>query len=271
MSRICRFYMQGHCKKGKDCDFLHDPNLSKDEYFLNNRSTRPNNHKRNNKRRPRKKNTETFEPSHKSTDMKIIIESGKANIYPRTPLSNEVIFVPDLFCNHDDLSIYNTLLEEIKQSGVKSEDLWKLWHGDTHMIADDHTPWKSKCPTFNMIINKIRDYFKMDIKATRFNWYRSTDEWKPFHHDAAAVKPDKAKKQNFTVAVSFGKEREAAFEHAKTRTTVSMSLPNGSVYIFCKDVNIEWRHGILQVPPEKREEKGRISIIAWGKVDMIDI
>ena len=53
----------------------------------------------------------------------------------------------------------------------KSEDLWKLWHGDTHMIADDHTPWKSKCPTFNMIINKIRDYFKMDIKATRLNLY----------------------------------------------------------------------------------------------------
>ncbi len=49
------------------------------------------------------------------------------------------------------------------------------------------------------------------------NWYRSTDEWKPFHHDAAAMKPAMAEKQNFTVAVSFGGERDAAFEHAQTK------------------------------------------------------
>ena len=93
--------------------------------------------------------------------------------------------------------------------------MWKLWHGDTHMIADDHKHWKDKCPTFNYIINKIQDYFKMDIKATRFNWYRNTVEWKPYHHDAAAIDPDKALIQNFSVAVSFGKEREASFQHAK--------------------------------------------------------
>ena len=39
----------------------------------------------------------------------------------------------------------------------------------------------------------------------------------PFHHDAAAMKPDKARTQNFTVAVSFGCERDAAFEHAETK------------------------------------------------------
>ena len=36
--------------------------------------------------------------------------------------------------------------------------------------------------------------------------YRNTAEWKPFHHDAAAMKPDKARTQNFTAAVSFGCE-----------------------------------------------------------------
>ena len=40
---------------------------------------------------------------------------------------------------------------------------------------------------------KVLGYFGMDIKATRFNWFRDCSEWKPFHHDAAAVKPDKAK------------------------------------------------------------------------------
>ena len=62
----------------------------------------------------------------------------------------------------------------------------------------------------------------MNVQATRLNWYRDTNEWKPFHHDAAAVKPDKARTQNMTVAVSFGAERDAAFEHAKTKTVISM-------------------------------------------------
>ena len=83
--------------------------------------------------------------------------------------------------------------------------------------------------------------------ATRLNWYRNSKEWKPFHHDAAAIKPDKAKTQNLTVGVSFGAERDAAFEHAKTKTVMSMPQPNGTIYVFAKDVNIIWRHGILQV------------------------
>lgn len=85
------------------------------------------------------------------------------------------------------------------------------------------------------------------FSATRLNWYRDSKEWKPFHHDAAAIKPDKAKTQNLTVGVSFGAERDAAFEHAKTKTVMSMPQPNGTIYVFAKDVNIIWRHGILQV------------------------
>ena len=61
------------------------------------------------------------------------------------------------------------------------------------------------------------------------------------------MKADKAKTQNFTVALSFGGERDAAFEHAKTKTVISMPQPNGTAYTFGQDINILWRHGILQV------------------------
>ena len=75
-----------------------------------------------------------------------------------------------------------------------------------------------------MILNDARRFLfsfsTFPPKATRLNWYRDSNEWKPFHHDAAAVKPDKAKTQNFTVAVSFGMERDAAFEHAQTKTVI---------------------------------------------------
>ena len=46
------------------------------------------------------------------------------------------------------------------------------------------------------------------------------------------------------MAVSFGAERQAAFEHAKTKTTISMWQPNGTIYTFGRDVNIMRRHGI---------------------------
>ena len=102
------------------------------------------------------------------------------------------------------------------------------------------------------------------------------------------MKPDKARTQNFTVAVSFGCERDAAFEHAETKTVVAMPQPNGTIYTFGRDVNIIWRHGILQVSiqtshvntphrmypqvaPDQHREEGRVSIIAWGWVPQTEL
>jgi len=70
--------------------------------------------------------------------------------------------------------------------------------------------------------------------------------------------------------ISFGAEREAAFQHTKARSVVSLPLPHGSIYVFSKDVNIEWRHGILPIPEKEKNENGRISIILWGWVNMED-
>ena len=127
----------------------------------------------------------------------------------------------------------------------KSNQVWKLWHGDTHFIADDKRGnWKKSCPLFNNIINRLKDYFQMEVKATRFNLYQDPLEWKPYHHDAAAVDPRKMETQNLTVGVSFGATREVAFQHADTGTTVYIPLPEGSVYTFGKKANIKWRHGI---------------------------
>ena len=218
------------------------------------------------KRKP--KNTETFEPCHEETDMKIRIESGNTLVYPHNCSPGDVTAVNKLFCCVDDSTIYESLLNEIKQSKVEESNLWKLWHGDTHLIADDHLDWKTECPTFNMVVEKIKKYFNMSVNATRLNWYKDSSQWKPFHHDAAAVKPHIAKIQNWTVAVSFGSERDVAFEHAKTRTTISLPQSNGSLYAFGNKVNMEWKHGIPQLSPEEQHNDGRISIIAWGWVDM---
>jgi len=241
--KVCKHYVNNKCNKN-NCSMLHTYMLAK---------------KQHNKKQ---KNTESFTPSYKQADMRVVVGDGTLKEYNNIIESRDVILINNMFDNN----MYDKLLDEIKNSGIKEDDLFKLWHGDSHIIADDHLKWKSKCPTFNMIITKIKDYFKLDIKATRFNLYRDSSDWKPFHKDAAAVDSEKAKTQNFTVGVSFGATRNAVFEHEATRATVGFPLTGGSVYCFSRDTNIEWRHGIPQLPPSMQHSNGRISIIAWGWV-----
>lgn len=251
---ICRDFVKGRCQRDR-CKFLHEappPKLS----------NRPKKNKQKYERK-RPKNTETFEPMTRPVDMRIVVDTAKEKLSVQLT-SRDVLLVPNLFSDFKEGELYARLEEEIKTCGVPQDQLLKLWHGDTHYIADDHTNWKDNAPTFAMVIERLRQYFDMDIQATRFNWYQDTAQWKPFHHDAAAIKPAKAKVQNFTVAVSFGATRDAAFECAKTKTVVGMPQPDGCIYAFSKDTNVLWKHGILK-DKETRAE-GRISIICWGSV-----
>ncbi|KRX07598.1 hypothetical protein PPERSA_11147 [Pseudocohnilembus persalinus] len=218
-------------------------------------------------------NTQTFNPTYEPADLKVRMGfyTSKNKTYNFPIESRDLILVPNLFFDDDDnFNLYNALLDEVDSN--LDDDQWKLWHGDNHLIADDKAVKRSNSPIFNMVVEKMQNYFNMDVKATRFNWYRDSSEWKPYHHDAAAVKPDKAKTQNLTIGVSFGAERELSFQHAKSKNTVTFPMPNGTVCAFSKDVNIQWRHGVPQIPPSQRSKMGRISIIAWGWVkNMKDI
>lgn len=208
----------------------------------------------------KKINTENYNPSHELMDMRILTLSKNDNLNNYELTERDVIVIPNFFEN-----LYDNLMSEINTSKIKKDNLFKLWHGDNHLIVDDKIEWKKYCPTFNYVLETIKIFFNMNIQATRFNLYENSEQWKPYHHDAAAIKPHIAKKQNITVGISFGAEREIAFEHAKTKTKISFPLYTGTVYAFSKDVNIQWRHGIPQLPPNKKHDKGRISIIAWGK------
>jgi hypothetical protein len=300
----CKFFTQGNCRfNAEQCKFSHiniESNNIPSQKQTTNRKLDPTRilanqlqYKPKEKRPPRekdeknekneyetntlhKKNTESFEPNYKPADMRVLVEvAGKNSTTKLSIQSNDVLVVPDLFGSVDDLSIHDKLLDEMKKCGIDSDKLWKLWHGDTHMIADDHTNFKDKCPTFLKVLDKIKNYFGMDIKATRFNLYRDDKDFKPFHFDAAAVKPEKAKTQNITVGISFGRTREIAFEDALEpkghRRVVSFPMPNGYTYAFCKDINVNWRHGVPAISEEKQTNQSRISIIAWGYKDLVEL
>jgi hypothetical protein len=265
--KICKFFLKNSCDKGDQCNFLHDKDICRN-YFFDGKC------KRNDKckfkhitsiRKKHHKNTENFNPSHELLDMNILIGNGNKEFYDNIITDRDLIIVPNFLKEEFEGQLYDKLLKEISDSGIDEDNLWKLWHGDTHLIADDTLNWKEKVPTFEYIIKRIESYFNMDVKSTRFNLYKDSSDWKPFHHDAAAVKEHIAKIQNFTVGVSLGATREIAYENAKTKTTISIPLPNCYAYGFAKEVNIMWKHGIPQVHPDNAHDKGRISIIAWGK------
>lgn len=249
---VCRDFLQGRCRRDV-CRFSHD---------ATDMTNTSHSRKQLNKAPHRKpKNTESFEPLSRPVDMRVVYDLGSETLSTEIS-SRDVLLVPNLFQDYAPGELYRRLVEEIQNCGVPQDQLLKLWHGDTHLIADDHTRWKDHAPTFAMILERVRSFFQMDIQATRFNWYQDTSQWKPFHHDAAAIKPKQAATQNFTVAVSFGATREAAFEDARTKTVLSIPQPDGTIYAFAKDTNILWKHGILK-DKETRPE-GRISIICWG-------
>lgn len=290
---ICPHYFFATCRNGASCAKSHQFKLRVGSTFTTNSSLQPSsqtaiessqtalessqtvpppsipnqcnpNDNRNRKPKHKAKNTESFIPSHKPADMTIKIGNETSCKYNHPYHSRDVILVSNLFNDMGD--VYTQLLQEMKE--CQSDEVWKLWHGDSHWIADDHMKWKDQCPTFTMVIDRIQRYFQMDIKATRLNWYKDTSEWKPYHHDAAAIDPKKAKSQNITIGVSFGATREAAFEHATTKTVISIPLSNGMIYGFGSQVNIDWRHGIPQM--QVLLDQGRISIIAWGWCEMND-
>ena len=270
-SQVCYFYLKNNsCKYGDKCKKIHDTNEV--NIKKNNNDNALNEVNKNFKKRNKKKNTECYKPMSKTVDMRVIYDMG-VNKISKEITSRDVVIVPNLFSDFKTDEIYNLLVKEIETCSIPQDKLLKLWHGNheiagTHFILNDRKAWKIECPTFNMVIERIKNFFDINIKATRLNWYKDTSHFKPFHFDSAAVNPEKAISQNFTIGASFGISRECAFEKDdSTKNVISFPIGDGEIYCFANDTNCIWRHGVLQDTPVKN--KGRISIICWGKIDNI--
>ncbi|CAE7032943.1 unnamed protein product [Symbiodinium sp. KB8] len=176
---------------------------------------------------------------------------------------DDVIVVPEFFCEEEDWDTYYALIKEMRESQARGERKaeWVPWHEGAHLLSQNPTG----SATFSKAIGRPCDYFKAaeGNRGTRFNWYRDGSDWKPFHHDSAAFNKARAKNQNCTIGISFGAPRELAFRHATTGELIYFPQKNGMLFYFGRDVNIIWQHGINALPDPEQDGKGRISIICW--------
>jgi hypothetical protein len=173
------------------------------------------------KKKGKGRNTESFDPHSTLVrpDMRVIV-GPNTETYGSLLKHDDVVIVPDFFCAKDDWSLYYKLIEEMRESqahGDKDAE-WISWHEGAHLISKN--PKGSQ--TYQDIQAKISQYFNISTQSvgTRFNWYRTSTDWKPFHHDSAAYNTQRAQNQNITVGVSFGSTRELAFLNVKNGSKI---------------------------------------------------
>jgi len=166
-------------------------------------------------------------------------------------LYNGCIYLPNLICNTNDLTIFYKLKEELLNNSDNIVD-WSQHHK-----IDNCT--KSK--TFNNIVKCLEKYFKVKTLATRLNYYNQTD-YKPFHHDSHAY--SNGVKEDITIGLSLGGTRSLAFKHVESEQIFYFPQMNGDVFCFDHYTNKKFMHSIPKLK-NINIENIRLSIIIWGK------
>ena len=71
--------------------------------------------------------------------------------------------------------------------------------GNGHLIVNDRdSRWqqaqqRGEAPMYTAVHQRIEEFFQMRIQGKRYNHYRDMTNWKPFHHDSAALDKDAGK------------------------------------------------------------------------------
>ena len=139
------------------------------------------------KRNGNGRNTESFDPASTLVrpDLRVWVGSATDKKFNKPLKHDDVVIIPELFGPESNWDIYYKLVSEMRAlqaQNVRGSE-WQSWHEGAHLISKK--PDGSE--TFEMVIDKLCEYFSIRKKSvgTRFNWYRDSSDWKPFHHDSA--------------------------------------------------------------------------------------
>jgi hypothetical protein len=164
-------------------------------------------------------------------------------------LLNGCQYYPNLFCNKNDLDIFNQLLLYFNDNIIEWSHHYKIDNPEN-------------IPLFNEIIECLANYFNIKVLASRINYYTSKD-FKPFHHDSHAY--SNGIKEDITIGLSLGSSRILSLKHVETNNFFSFPQNNGDIFCFNHLTNQKFQHGIPKLKTND-ESNIRISIILWGKI-----
>ena len=68
------------------------------------------------------RNTRDFEPSHAPPGLKVVVGDASKETLGKTLHGRAVVYVPNFFCQEEDASVYEKLMQEVKAAG--SPDMW---------------------------------------------------------------------------------------------------------------------------------------------------
>jgi hypothetical protein len=274
-AKLCHnFWKRGTCKWNENCRKNHFVRILSEEHPERQRVLQEDKGTKRDKKPKRVRNTESWAVPSAPYDMRVQFETSKEHLNCKLKPS-DVLVAKNVFSDFSSGELHDRLVKEIQECDIPKDDLLKLWHGSEergiegkHHIVNDRTNWKNKCPTFNIVIDRLVSFFGVKPAATRMNWYKTHTEFKPMHFDSAYVNPEKAKTQNITIAVSFGQKRDIVFENAKSKQKICIEQGDNDVYLFMNDINSTYRHGVGQGVDE--ENSSRVSVIVWGLVDGVE-
>ena len=95
--------------------------------------------------------------------------SNKYKRFNKPLKHDDIVIVPELFGLESNWDIYNKLVSEMGE----------CQRHPTHLINEGGSE------TFEMVIEKMCEYFSIWRNDSRLNWYTDSSDWKPFHRDSA--------------------------------------------------------------------------------------
>ncbi|KAG8344553.1 hypothetical protein ERJ75_000828200 [Trypanosoma vivax] len=181
-------------------------------------------------------------------------------------LSGNAVYIPRFVCDEADMSLYRKLKEElVAATGAQMSKEGGLIEWSRHQIFENPTDISN---TFNAIIDMLAEYFDVDVYATRLNYYRDGQQWKPQHHDSHAYGTAKGaggnqpEREDFTVGVTLGATRSLLFVHEASGHQFDFPQRNGDCFAFTSEINSTFTHGVPRVNAPIGD---RFSIILWGR------
>ncbi len=170
-------------------------------------------------------------------------------------LSGHCVYLPHFFAGSGDYSALTALATDLERHTGAGGGMVS-W--SQHLKHEN----PSFSEAFRRVIQKMSDYFDVEVHATRLNFYKDGSAWKPYHHDSHAYGSN-GKKEDFTMGASFGASRALSFLHEPSGATFEFPQNNGDVFAFTSTANKRFKHGVPKAKSPSRVGC-RFSIIAWG-------